>query len=49
MRIAHKKDDLKELIKAAKGEAKNAFGDDRIFIEKYIENPKAYRNPNCRR
>ncbi|MBV68596.1 MAG: acetyl/propionyl-CoA carboxylase subunit alpha [Pelagibacterales bacterium] len=40
MRIAHKKDDLKELIKAAKSEAKNAFGDDRIFIEKYIENPR---------
>ena len=40
MRIAYKKDDLKELIKAAKSEAKNAFGDDRIFIEKYIENPR---------
>ena len=40
MRIAHKKDELKELIKAAKSEAKNAFGDDRIFIEKYIENPR---------
>ncbi len=40
MRIAYKKDDLNELIKAAKSEAKNAFGDDRIFIEKYIENPR---------
>ena len=40
MRIAYKKNELKELIKAAKNEAKNAFGDDRIFIEKYIENPR---------
>ncbi|MDC3057433.1 ATP-grasp domain-containing protein, partial [Alphaproteobacteria bacterium] len=40
MRIAFKKNELKELIKAAKNEAKNAFGDDRIFIEKYIENPR---------
>ena len=40
MRVAYKKNELKELIKAAKNEAKNAFGDDRIFIEKYIENPR---------
>ena len=40
MRIAFKKNELKELIKAAKNEAKNAFGDDRVFIEKYIENPR---------
>ena len=40
MRIAYKKNDLKELIKSAKNEAKNAFGDDRVFIEKYIENPR---------
>jgi len=40
MRVAYKKNDLKELLKAAKSEAKNAFGDDRIFIEKYIENPR---------
>ena len=40
MRIVKKKEDLKELIRSAKSEAKNAFGDDRIFIEKYIENPR---------
>ena len=38
MRIVYKKEDLKELLRSAKSEAKNAFGDDRIFIEKYIEN-----------
>ena len=40
MRIAKKKEDLKELLKSAKNEAKNSFGDDRVFIEKYIENPR---------
>ena len=40
MRIVYKKGDLKELLRSAKSEAKNAFGDDRIFIEKYIENPR---------
>ena len=35
--------DAKALVKAfneAKGEAKTAFGDDTIFLEKYVENPK---------
>ncbi len=40
MRIAYKQEELKELLNSAKNEAKNAFGDDRIFIEKYIENPR---------
>ncbi|PPR27115.1 MAG: Acetyl-/propionyl-coenzyme A carboxylase alpha chain [Alphaproteobacteria bacterium MarineAlpha9_Bin4] len=40
MRIVRKKKDLSELLKSAKNEAKNAFGDDRVFIEKYIENPR---------
>ena len=40
MRIVYKKKDLKELLRSAKSEAKNAFGDDRVFIEKYIENPR---------
>ena len=40
MRVAYKKEDLKELVNSAKNEAKNAFGDDRVFIEKYIENPR---------
>ncbi len=40
MRIAYDKKDLESLIKLAKEEAKNAFGDDRIFLEKYIELPR---------
>ncbi len=40
MRIARKKEELSQLLKSAKSEAKNAFGDERVFIEKYIENPR---------
>jgi propionyl-CoA carboxylase alpha chain len=40
MRIVHKKDEFESSIKAAKSEAKNAFGDDRIYIEKYLEEPR---------
>ncbi|MEX0844925.1 MAG: acetyl-CoA carboxylase biotin carboxylase subunit [Balneolaceae bacterium] len=40
MRIVHKKEEFEASIKAAKSEAKNAFGDDRIYIEKYLEKPR---------
>lgn len=40
MRIVHKQDELEASIKTAKSEAKNAFGDDRIYIEKYLEEPR---------
>ena len=40
MRIANNLDDFEELVVAAKNEARNAFGDDRVFIEKYIEKPR---------
>lgn len=40
MRIVYKKDEFESSIKAAKSEAKNAFGDDRIYIEKYLEEPR---------
>ena len=40
MRIVNKKDEFESSIKAAKSEAKNAFGDDRIYIEKYLEEPR---------
>ncbi|SVA87309.1 uncharacterized protein METZ01_LOCUS140163, partial [marine metagenome] len=40
MRIVEKKSDLKESIKLAKLEAKNAFGDDRIFIERYVKSSR---------
>ena len=36
MRIVHKKSELEDAILAAKREAKNAFGNDELIIEKYI-------------
>lgn len=40
MRIVRNKDDLIPQFKSAQSEAVKAFGNDDIFIEKYIENPK---------
>jgi propionyl-CoA carboxylase alpha chain len=37
MRIVHKPKDLNESIKSAQREAKSGFGDERIFIERYVE------------
>ena len=40
MRIVNKKQELESNLKAAQSEALNSFGDDRVFIEKYITNPR---------
>src|SRR5258708_7893793 len=40
MRIAHSKADVAEGFARARSEAKSAFGDDRMFIEKYNERPR---------
>ena len=40
MRIIRAKDDLTKYFDAAKNEALKGFGDDTMFIEKYIESPK---------
>lgn len=40
MRIVDNKDEFKSGIKAAKSEARNAFGDDRVYIEKYLVEPR---------
>ncbi|MEX0778453.1 MAG: acetyl-CoA carboxylase biotin carboxylase subunit [Balneolales bacterium] len=40
MRIVHEKGDLKNSVTAAQSEAKNAFGDGRVYIEKYLESPR---------
>lgn len=39
MRIIEKPDDFDSGIRAAKSEALNAFGDDRVYVEKYLEEP----------
>src|SRR5262245_10319627 len=40
MRIAHSADEVAEGFTRARSEAKSSFGDDRVFIEKFIENPR---------
>lgn len=40
MRIVHKKEDLEEQIKTAMSEAQSAFGDNSVFIEKYVQKPR---------
>ncbi|MBO6524129.1 MAG: acetyl-CoA carboxylase biotin carboxylase subunit [Balneolaceae bacterium] len=40
MRIVYEESEFDSSIKAAKSEAKNAFGDDRVYIEKYLEEPR---------
>ena len=40
MRIAHSKAEVAEGYARAKSEAKSSFGDDRVFIEKFIVNPR---------
>jgi propionyl-CoA carboxylase alpha chain len=40
MRIAHSKAEVAEGFARAKSEAKSSFGDDRVFIEKFIVDPR---------
>ncbi|HET7889048.1 MAG TPA: acetyl/propionyl/methylcrotonyl-CoA carboxylase subunit alpha [Bradyrhizobium sp.] len=40
MRIVRKTDELSASIESAKREAKAAFGDDRVLIEKLVQNPR---------
>jgi propionyl-CoA carboxylase alpha subunit len=40
MRIAHSAKETEEGFALARSEAKSSFGDDRVFLEKFIENPR---------
>jgi len=40
MRIVHSEDMLLESIEGAKRESKSSFGDDTVFLEKYLEKPR---------
>jgi propionyl-CoA carboxylase alpha chain len=40
MRVAHSEGEVAEGFARARSEAKSSFGDDRVFIEKFIENPR---------
>ena len=40
IRIVFKKEELKDMLALVKQESKNAFGDDTIYMEKYVQNPR---------
>ena len=40
MRIIYEESGFESGIKAAQSEARSSFGDDRVYIEKYLENPR---------
>lgn len=40
MRVVRTDEELKKAFREARSEAKNAFGDDTVFLEKFVENPK---------
>jgi propionyl-CoA carboxylase alpha chain len=40
MRIAHNDAELRDGFRGARSEARSSFGDDRVFLEKYIEEPR---------
>ena len=40
MRVVHKREDLASALQSAQREAKNAFGDDAVYVEKFIVGPR---------
>jgi acetyl-CoA carboxylase, biotin carboxylase subunit len=40
MKVARSADQLSEALSTARAEARNAFGDDSVYIEKYLEKPR---------
>ena len=40
MRVVYKKQEMESAFRAARSEGENYFGDGRVYIEKFIENPK---------
>ncbi|MEX6725719.1 acetyl-CoA carboxylase biotin carboxylase subunit [Parapedomonas caeni] len=40
MRLAWSEKDVRETFQNVRNEAKNSFGDDRVFIEKFVEEPR---------
>ncbi|UJF16494.1 pyruvate carboxylase [Jeotgalibaca sp. MA1X17-3] len=40
MRVAHSKDEIHDAFDRARSEAQSAFGNEEIYVEKYIQNPK---------
>jgi acetyl-CoA carboxylase biotin carboxylase subunit len=40
MRLVHKADELQSALRAVRSEAKSSFGDDRMYVEKYVTKPR---------
>jgi acetyl-CoA carboxylase biotin carboxylase subunit len=40
MKVAHRPDELAEALQLAQGEARANFGDDAVYIERYLERPR---------
>ncbi|HVF38364.1 MAG TPA: acetyl-CoA carboxylase biotin carboxylase subunit [Gemmatimonadaceae bacterium] len=40
MRLVHRADEMESALDSARREAKSAFGDDAVYVEKYIEGPR---------
>ncbi|KPQ00430.1 MAG: propionyl-CoA carboxylase alpha subunit PccA [Bacteroidetes bacterium HLUCCA01] len=40
MRIVYEPEKIRDAVRTAQSEAKNAFGDDRVYVEKYLEEPR---------
>jgi 3-methylcrotonyl-CoA carboxylase alpha subunit len=40
MQIVHDRDELKKAIETCAGRARAAFGDDRVYLERYLERPR---------
>jgi acetyl-CoA carboxylase, biotin carboxylase subunit len=40
MRVVNSKDEFESALRTARSEAKGAFGDDRVYLEKYLESPR---------
>jgi len=40
MRLVHKAEELQSALRAVRSEAKSSFGDDRMYVEKYVTKPR---------
>ena len=40
MRLVHQRDELHSALRAVRSEAKSSFGDDRMYVEKYVTKPR---------
>jgi acetyl-CoA carboxylase biotin carboxylase subunit len=47
MRLVKEEGDLRSALRMAKSEAKSAFSDDSVYIEKYIEQPRHVEKREC--